>query len=97
MATPERRKRLLGGTYDSATALDLLNSHYMIGKSKQETAIFRITDDNRLVFVPQHQFELEVANIFMQSSEGKHIPAYKFWIENPRRHQQDWCSNRTAQ
>jgi hypothetical protein len=87
--TPERRKRLLGGIYDSATALDLLNSHYMIGKSQQETAIFRITDDNRLVFAPQKQFELEVANIFIQSSEGKHIPAEKFWTENPRRHQRD--------
>ena len=87
VATPERRKRLLGGIYDSTTALDLLNSHYMIGRSKQETAIFRITDDNRLLLVPQKQFELEVGNIFIQSSEGKHIPADKFWIENPRRHQ----------
>ena len=88
VATPERRKRLLGGIYDSATALDLLNSHYMIGKSKQETAIFRITDDNRLVFVPQHQFDLEVANIFIDR-DGKRISADKFWIESPRRHQRD--------
>jgi hypothetical protein len=64
-------------------------AHYMIGKSPQETAIYRIKSNNRLQLIPQKQFKLEVANIFTQSPDGKHIPAEKFWTENSRRHQRD--------
>ena len=40
-----QRLSLRGGEYSEAAALDLLNSHFMVGKSKEETAIFRINDD----------------------------------------------------
>ena len=68
--------------------LELLNSHYMIGKSEQEVAIFRIKDDGSLAFTPPEQFKLDVANIFVQASgRSSPIPAEKFWKESPQRHQ----------
>ena len=66
-----------------------MNSHYLIGKSEQEVAIFRIRDDGLLTFTPPEQFKLDVANIFVQPSarSGKSIPVEKFWKESPFRHQ----------
>ena len=42
---PQQRKSLLGGVYSPDKVLELLNSHYLIGKSEQEVAVFRIKDD----------------------------------------------------
>jgi hypothetical protein len=85
----EKRERLRGGIYSPAEALKLLNSHYLIGKSEQEVAIFRINHDGSLAFAPPEQFKLDVANIFVQPSggSGRPIPAEKFWKEHPWRHQ----------
>jgi Family of unknown function (DUF5906) len=84
-----KRGRLLGGTFSSETALKLMNSHYLIGKSEQEVAIFRIKDDGELVFAPPEQFKLDVANIFvkLEAGSGKPTPAEKFWREHPWRHE----------
>jgi hypothetical protein len=84
-----KRKRLHGGIFSPAEALKLLNSHYLIGKSEHEVAIFRINHDGSLAFAPPEQFKLDVANIFVQPSggSGKPIPAEKFWKEHPWRHQ----------
>jgi hypothetical protein len=86
---PGKRKPLHGGEYSPNEALELINSHYLIGKSDQEVAIFRIRDDGLLAFTPLEQFKLDVANIFVRVSAGsaKHIPVEKFWREDPRRHQ----------
>ena len=46
-------------------ALAVLNSHFVIGKSNQETAIFRINDDGTITFLPPEQFKLEVQNILV--------------------------------
>ena len=67
--------------------LELLNSHYLIGKSDQEIAIFRIKDDGLLAFTPPEQFKLDIANIFVRLSGSSTKPAEKFWKENPRRHE----------
>ena len=64
------RERLRGDIYSPLAALKLLNSHYLIGKSEQEVAIFRIRDDGELAFAPPEQFKLDVANIFVQPSGG---------------------------
>jgi hypothetical protein len=84
-----KRKPLCGGVYGPQEAIDLLNSHYLIGKSEQEVAIFRIRDDGLLTFTPPEQFKLDVANIFVQPStrSAKSIPVEKFWKESPFRHQ----------
>ena len=84
-----KRKPLCGAVYGPQDALDLLNSHYLIGKSEQEVAIFRIRDDGLLTFTPPEQFKLDVANIFVQPSarSGRSIPVEKFWKESPFRHQ----------
>ncbi len=86
---PGKRKPLHGGEYSRNEALELINSHYLIGKSDQEVAIFRIREDELLGFTPLEQFKLDVANIFVRVSAGsaKHIPVEKFWREDPRRHQ----------
>jgi hypothetical protein len=85
--TPDQRPPLLGGFYDAAAALAMLNAHYLIGTSEKDTSIYKITDDNRLQFVPDFQFELEVANVIVPSSDGKHIPGSKFWRGHAQRHQ----------
>jgi Family of unknown function (DUF5906) len=83
------RKPLQGGIYRPAEALELLNSHYLIGKTDQEVGIFRIQDDGSLAFAPPEQFRLDVGNIFVQPSVGstKPIPAEKYWKESALRHQ----------
>jgi hypothetical protein len=86
----QQRKPLHGSEYSEDEVLELLNLHYMVGKSEQEVAIFRINDDGSLAFVPSEQFKLDVANIIVKRSvdgKTKRIPAEKFWKESPRRHQ----------
>jgi hypothetical protein len=58
----------------------------MVGKSKQETAIFRINDDGTISFVPTEEFKLAVQNIFVKKGT-KPVPAEKFWRESPDRHE----------
>ena len=84
-----KRKPLCGAVYGPQDAIDLLNSHYLIGKSEQEVAIFRIRDDGLLTFTPPEQFKLDVANIFVQPAtrSAKSIPVEKYWKESPFRHQ----------
>ena len=85
---PEKRKPLKGGTYSRDEALELINSHYLIGKSDQEIGIFRIKNDGTLAFTPAEQFKLDVANIFVRpSKKGPAKPVEKFWKEDSRRHQ----------
>jgi hypothetical protein len=85
---PQQRKPLRGGVYTPNEVLELLNSHYMIGKSEQEVAVFRIKDDRSLAFAPPEQFKLDVANISVQrSGRSSQIPAEKFWKESPQRRQ----------
>jgi hypothetical protein len=85
---PQQRKPLRGGVYTPDEVLELLNSHYMIGKSEQEVAVFRIKDDGSLAFTPPEQFKLDLANVFVQpSGRANPIPAEKFWKESPQRHQ----------
>jgi hypothetical protein len=86
---PGKRKPLHGGVYSPDEALELLNSHYLIGKSEQEVAIFRIRDDGSLAFAPPEQFKLDAANIFVQPPGGsaKPIPVEKFWKESPQRNE----------
>ncbi len=85
---PEKRKPLKGGTYSREEALELMNSHYLIGKSDQEVHIFRIKDDGTLTFTPGDQFNLDVANIFVPSSKKEEDkPVDKFWKQSRRRHE----------
>jgi hypothetical protein len=69
--------------------LELLNSHYLVGKSEQEVAIFRIKRDGSLAFAPPEQFKLDVGNIFVQPAgeSAKPISVEKFWKEHPQRHE----------
>jgi Family of unknown function (DUF5906) len=86
----ENRERLHGGIFSCTAALKLLNSHYLVGKSDQESGIFRIRDDGSLAFTAPEQFRLEVANIFVQPSDGSNKPirAEKFWKEHQWRNEQ---------
>lgn len=84
--TSPTRPPLQGGVYSEADALNLLNAHFLVGKSKQETAIFRINDDETISFVPTDEFRLAVQNIFVWSN-GKQVPAEKYWRESLHRHE----------
>jgi hypothetical protein len=86
---PQQRKPLRGGVYSADEVLALLNSHYLIGKSEQEVAIFRIKDDGSLAFTPLEQFKLDVANIFVEPTgrSTNPISAGTFWRQHPQRHQ----------
>src|ERR1700730_9881073 len=66
-----RRSPLCGGKYTEDDALAVLNSHYFIGKSNQETAIFRINDDGTIAFLPPEQFKLEIQNILVDVGTTK--------------------------
>jgi Family of unknown function (DUF5906) len=87
---PLRRKPLCGGIYNEQEALTVLNSHFFIGKSNQETAIFRINSDDTVTFLPPEQFKLEIQHIFVNvgtPKSAKLVPGDKFWKENPNRNQ----------
>src|SRR4051812_163801 len=83
------RPLLKGGNYSEANGMDLLNAHFFIGKSRMETAIFRINDDRSVTFIPSDQFKLEVQNIFVKRGSAKPVPAEKFWKESPDRHERE--------
>ena len=87
---PHERKPLRGGINTPVDALRLLNSHFFIGKNNQETAVFRINDDDSATFMQPEQFKLEIQNIFVTPRGGgsaKPIPAEKFWKEHEHRHE----------
>jgi len=87
---PKARPPLQGGILSEADAIQQLNAHYFIGKSKQETAVFRINEDGSVAFVPNEQFKLEVQNIFVQGrGSAKPAPVEKFWKESPHRQERD--------
>ena len=81
-----QRPTLQGGEYSEADALELLNAHFMVGESKQETAIFRINNDGTISFVPADEFKLATQNIFVKKGT-KLVPAEKFWRESRERHE----------
>ena len=66
---PEPGSLSQGGVYTPEDALARLNSRYFIGKSKQETAVFRLNADGSATFVPLEQLKLEVQNFFAQVYE----------------------------
>jgi hypothetical protein len=83
---PGQRKPLKGGEYERDEALGRINSHYLIGKTDEEIAIFRIKDDGSLAFTPPEQFKLDLANVFVTGGERR-IAAEKFWKEHHQRHE----------
>ncbi|MBR1153741.1 primase-helicase family protein [Bradyrhizobium sp. JYMT SZCCT0428] len=83
------RPLLKGGSYSEANAIALLNAHFFIGKSKQETAIFRINDDGSATFTPNEQFKLEVQNIFVRRGVAKPAPAETYWKQSSQRHERE--------
>ena len=66
-----------------------MNEHYFIGKSKGETAIFRINDDQSVTVISNEEFRLEVQNMFVVQGRGsaKPVAIEKFWKESPHRHE----------
>ena len=85
------RKPLCGGIYTPSEALELLNSHFFIGKNNQETAVFRVNSDGSTTFMQPEQFKLEIQHIFVEwiDRPNKPIPAEKFWKENPQRRERE--------
>jgi hypothetical protein len=84
------RRPLSGGVYDERPAMELLNSYYCVGVTDHDVSIYRIGADQSLSFVKFEEFKLHVANLIARHFDGvkiKHLPAAKFWMESPVRHQ----------
>jgi hypothetical protein len=81
----QARPPLEGGTYSDTDGVQLINQHYCIGWSDNETAVFRKNDDGALSFVPDKQFKLEVQNIFVNTPAGRRVPVEKYWKESTDR------------
>jgi hypothetical protein len=92
--SPAQRPALNGGVLDPATALLLMNSHFLGSVRDGEVGIFRIEDDETLTFLPLDQLNLLLSNIFVQvggkapGETGKTIPILKFWLAHRDRR---WC------
>lgn len=86
-AAPVNRPPLTGGEYSESDAMQLINQHYCIGWSDNETAVFRKNDDGTLSFVPDKQFKLEVQNIFVKNPAGKRVSVERYWKESTDRDQ----------
>jgi hypothetical protein len=84
-AAPTNRPPLIGGEYSDTDGVQLINQHYCIGWSDNETAVFRTNDDGTLSFVPDKQFKLEVQNIFVKNPAGRRVPVEKYWKESTDR------------
>ncbi len=84
--SPEARPPLRGGTYEKNDALRLLNSHYFVGQTQYETAVYRRNEDGTAMYVAPEQFKLEVQNIFVRGAQ-KNVAVEKFWKESKDRHQ----------
>jgi Family of unknown function (DUF5906) len=87
---PGRTAILKGGSYAAADALTLLNTRYLVGETDDEVAIFRIRPNGTLAYTPKEQFQLDLADITVEITNGHgrvtRLPASKFWLQNPNRH-----------
>ena len=78
---------MVGGYYDPGDALRLLNAHFFVGRTEQETAVFRVNTDGTASFLKQEHFKLEIQNIFVRTASGEFVSGEKFWKEHPARNQ----------
>jgi hypothetical protein len=79
---------LTGGVHEPSEAIERMNSCYFIGKSKEETAVFRINRDGSATVIPSEEFKLEVQNIFVKGpGNTKPVPIEKFWKESSARNE----------
>jgi Family of unknown function (DUF5906) len=83
---PETRRPLRGGDYSQDEALELINSHYFIGKDNKQIGIFRVNDSGTIAFTAPEQLKLDLDNILVKKGDGK-IKGDKFWREHPHRRQ----------
>src|SRR5262249_23835308 len=82
---PHLRPPLKGGIYSPDEALELFNSHFLIGRRDQEAAgVHRINDDESLTYLKAEQLKLEVQHI---SVIGQRVLADTFWKSHRQRHQ----------
>jgi len=82
---PHLRPQLKGGIYNPNEALELFNSHFLIGRRDKEAAgVHRINDDGSLTYLEAKHFKLEVQHI---SVIGQRVLADTFWKSHRQRHQ----------
>src|SRR5262245_45800293 len=82
---PHLRPPLKGGLYSPDEALELFNSHFLIGRRYNEAAgVHRINDDESLTYLKAEYFKLEVQHV---SVIGQRVHADTFWKSHRQRHQ----------
>ena len=83
---PDKRQRLRGGKYTEEEALELINSHYFLGRDGRQIGIFRINDNGSLAFTTPDQLKLDLDNVLVRKGE-KYVDGDKFWRKHPQRRQ----------
>jgi hypothetical protein len=86
-----RRPQLVGGVYDIQTALELMNSWFLLSERDGEVGIYRIEDDGALTYLAMEHFKLLLANLLVdvssqhQQSSSKLIGIDTFWLRHSQR------------
>lgn len=79
------RPPLVGGAYNAAAALHMMNSWFFVSERDGEVGIYRIEDDGTLTHLALEDFRLRLANICVQQDSGKPIGVVPFWLGHPSR------------
>jgi hypothetical protein len=87
-APPSSRAKLLGGTYDPITAINLMNPWFFVSERDGEVGIYRIEDDGRITHLQIPDFMLLLSNVYVkdpQKPNARAILIAKFWLSHPNR------------
>jgi hypothetical protein len=88
-ANSTSRNHLVGGCYDPANALALLNSNFFVAKVSGAYPIAQVEDDGSVTYIPTKDFSLKLANLSVRVDDGrggkKLVKAEQFWVSHPHR------------
>src|SRR5262249_25105947 len=82
--TPQARPQLTGGVLDQRTALNLMNTWFFVSERDGEASVYRIEDDGTLTHLAIQDFQLLLANIFVDVGK-KHETIYRYWLHHSKR------------
>lgn len=82
--TRQGRPRLTGGVLDKQTALSRMNAWFFVSERDGEAGVYRIEDDGTLTHLAIEDFQLLLANIFVDLG-NKHEAIYKYWLHYSKR------------
>jgi hypothetical protein len=88
-ANSTSKSHLVGGCYDPANALALLNLNFFVAKVSGAYPIAQVEDDGSVTYIPSKDFSLKLANLSVRVDDGrggkKLAKAEQFWVSHPHR------------